>query len=84
MIYVICYTLCSCYIFFSVVVQKYVTDVFREQVIMGNDVLFKCQIPSFVADHVLVDSWVDSENVTLHQKSQGKNTKKKKVIIQLK
>ena len=82
MIHVIIYTLCSCYVFFSVVVQKYVTDVFREQVIMGNDVLFKCQIPSFVADHVLVDSWVDSENVTLHQKSQGKLLRK--VIIQLK
>ena len=33
----------------------------EEQVMLGNDVLFKCSIPSFVADFVTVDGWVDSE-----------------------
>ena len=43
------------------VVQSYETDVFKENVILGNDALMKCSIPSFVADSVEVMSWVDSE-----------------------
>ena len=30
-------------------------------IILGNDVLLKCNIPSFVSDFVSVTSWVDSE-----------------------
>lgn len=30
-------------------------------VIRGNAAVFKCHIPSFVADHVLVVSWHDTE-----------------------
>ena len=33
----------------------------EEQVILGNDVFLKCNIPSFEADFVSVSSWVDSE-----------------------
>ena len=36
----------------------------EEQVILGNDVLLKCNIPSFEADFVSVASWVDSEGQT--------------------
>ena len=36
----------------------------EEQVILGNDVLLKCNIPSFGADFVSVASWVDSEGLT--------------------
>ena len=36
----------------------------EEQVILGNDVLLKCNIPSFVADFVSVANWVDSEGLT--------------------
>ena len=36
----------------------------EEQVILGNDVLLKCNIPSFEADFVSVASWVDSEGLT--------------------
>ena len=64
------------FILFLVVIQSYVTDVFREQVIMGNDVLLKCHIPSFVADFVTVESWVDSEEFIYHHTSalsQGKH-----------
>ena len=35
----------------------------QEYVIIGNDVLLKCNIPSFVADFVHVTGWVDSEGV---------------------
>ena len=46
---------------FSVSSQRYEIDILRESVIVGNDAIFKCSIPSFVSDFVSVDSWVDSE-----------------------
>ena len=33
------------------------TDVALEYVIIGNDVNFKCKIPSFVVDFVSIKSW---------------------------
>ena len=33
----------------------------EESVILGNDVIFKCNIQSYVADFVQVISWIDSE-----------------------
>jgi len=45
----------------SVVSQMYEVDVFKENVILGNDALMKCSIPSFVAESVQVVSWHDSE-----------------------
>ena len=30
---------------------------------LGNEILLKCDIPSFVADFVIVDGWVDSEGL---------------------
>ena len=44
------------------VIQPYETDVGKEYVILGNDALMKCQIPSFVADSVYVFSWTSSED----------------------
>ena len=49
----------------SVAIQAYIVDVSREQVILGNDVLLKCDIPSFQADFVSVESWVDSEGIAI-------------------
>ena len=48
--------------FSTVVIQPYETDVGKEYVILGNDALMKCQIPSFVADSVSVFSWTSSED----------------------
>jgi hypothetical protein len=31
-------------------------------VIKGNPAIFKCQIPSFVSDHVEIVEWVDTDN----------------------
>ena len=42
------------------VLLMYDVDVFKENVVMGNDALMKCQIPSLVSDLCSVDSWVDS------------------------
>ena len=48
-------------ILISAVVQSYDTNVAMEDVLLGNDVLFKCNIPSFISDFVSVIGWVDSE-----------------------
>lgn len=45
---------------FQVVIQEYDTDFHKAYVINGNDALLKCEIPSFVADFVTVESWIDS------------------------
>ena len=41
--------------------QDYQIYVEMEHVIRGNDALFKCKIPSYVADLAVVVGWVDSE-----------------------
>jgi hypothetical protein len=46
--------------------QRYETDILRENVILGNEALFKCSIPSFIVDFVSVVSWEDSEANTWH------------------
>ena len=45
----------------SVVSQAYQTDAHSVYVIVGNAALIKCEIPSFVADFVSVESWTDNE-----------------------
>lgn len=40
-------------------------------VILGNDALIKCDIPSFVADFVSVTSWIDNEGNDLRHHGQG-------------
>lgn len=46
---------------FLVVIQEYEAEADNEYVIRGNSAIMKCEIPSFVADFVFVDSWEDSE-----------------------
>ncbi len=41
--------------------QNYDAEVGKEHVILGNDVLIACEIPSFVGDLVQVVAWVDSQ-----------------------
>ena len=45
----------------SVVLHSFEVDVFKENVVLGNDALMKCQVPSLVADLVSVHSWLDSK-----------------------
>ena len=47
--------------------QEYQSEIISEHVILGNDVLFKCSIPSFVADFVQVDAWIDSDAESHYQ-----------------
>ena len=52
--------------FFSAVIQDYDSDVGLEYVLVGNDALLKCKIPSFVDDFVGIVSWiVDDEDTAL-------------------
>lgn len=44
-----------------VVSQYYVTEAENEYVIRGNAAVMKCKIPSFVADFVLIDSWITDD-----------------------
>ena len=46
---------------FLVATQSYNTGSHEEYVIMGNDVLVKCTIPSFLADFLTITGWIDSE-----------------------
>ena len=49
----------------SVTRQVYDSHTFHETVILGNDAIFKCSIPSFVSDFVSTVAWVDSEGELL-------------------
>lgn len=55
-----------------VVNQFYDAEIIKEYVIRGNAAVLKCSIPSFVADFVYVESWVDEEGtVYKHSDSYG-------------
>ena len=59
-------------LYISVVTQEYVTDTHNVYVIKGNSALVKCEIPSFVADFVAVESWSDSmDNQYFSQQNHG-------------
>lgn len=40
--------------------QYFEVQVYDQFAIRGNAAIFKCQVPSFVADHVDVVGWIDS------------------------
>ncbi len=47
----------------AVVNQKYEAEILTEYVINGNAGILKCNIPSFVADFVQVESWIRDDGV---------------------
>lgn len=50
---------------FSVVNQFYEAEILTEYVIRGNAAVLKCSIPSFVADFVKVEAWIDEEGAVI-------------------
>ena len=56
---------------FPVVLQEYESEVGNEYVIRGNSALIKCGIPSYVADMVYVDAWLDNAGQSYLHGSQG-------------
>ena len=78
---------CACYsreLNFSVAIQPYLVDVGLEQVILGNDVLLKCDIPSFEADFVSVLNWADSDGLLISPNENYGNSMKKNLCAKLK
>ena len=54
--------------------QNFNTNVPRETyAIVGNDAIFKCEIPSFVADLVKVVAWADESGKEYLEMSRGMN-----------
>ena len=52
--------------------QHYKTGGSEEYMIVANDAILQCNVPSFVADFVTVNGWVDSEgNDFLRQDGLG-------------
>ncbi|XKL66866.1 hypothetical protein PGB90_010286 [Kerria lacca] len=49
----------------AVVSQNYAVNVMDEYVLNGNPGILKCHIPSFVADYVYVEAWIQNENIEL-------------------
>lgn len=58
---------------FTVVSQNYVTEAENEYVIRGNSAVMKCKIPSFVADFVMLESWVSNEAEIFTVDNSGKD-----------
>lgn len=56
---------------FPVVNQYFEAQVYDVFVIRGNSAIFKCQIPSFVTDHVEIVSWQDTEGGVYNATSSG-------------
>lgn len=42
-----------------------------EHVLRGNTGILKCHIPSFVADFVMVEAWIDDELNEIYAETQG-------------
>lgn len=57
------------------VTQNYITEAENEYVIRGNSAIVKCKIPSFVADFVSVDSWIDENDTTYSLFNTNNNCK---------
>ena len=51
--------------------QRYEINILPESIMVGNDAIFKCSIPSFVTDFVFVESWIDSEANDLGKNLSG-------------
>lgn len=51
--------------------QFYEAEILTEYVIRGNTAVLKCSIPSFVADFVRVESWIDEEGQELFASSNS-------------
>lgn len=48
----------------AVVSQFFITEAENEYVIKGNSAIMKCKIPSFVADFVTVEAWINVDDGT--------------------
>lgn len=60
------------YLLFQVVNQFYDPEILGKEYIMrGNAAILKCTIPSFVADFVTVEAWIDEDGKEYKPSSEG-------------
>ena len=59
------------HIFLLVAAQPYHVTVPDDSVIVGNDVVIRCNIPSFVSDFLSVTAWVTSEGSEFQSRTQS-------------
>ncbi|XP_050305224.1 cell adhesion molecule Dscam2 isoform X44 [Anthonomus grandis grandis] len=64
----------------AVVSQFYVTEAENEYVIRGNAALMKCKIPSFIADFVVIDSWI-SDDSQIHKYNDNADYDSKYLVL---
>lgn len=59
--------------FITAVSQYFEVQVYDVFAIRGNAAIFKCQVPSFVGDYVVVAEWISSnaESFTFDKQSYG-------------
>lgn len=55
-----------CNLIVSVVKENYDIQVHDEFVTVGNTAVFKCKIPNYVAEYVMVTSWVQDETINIY------------------
>lgn len=60
---------------FPVVNQFYKAEILTEYVIRGNTAVLKCSIPSFVADYVFVEAWLDDSGKIMTVSNDYGNSK---------
>jgi hypothetical protein len=46
--------------------QNYVTEPINEHVILGNDAIMRCSVPSFMSDFISVAGWADNSGNEYH------------------
>ncbi|KAK1126119.1 hypothetical protein K0M31_004760 [Melipona bicolor] len=68
----------------AVVGQRYAVNVMDEHVLRGNAAIIKCHIPSFVAEFVEVDSWIEDEKTEIYPSTDYGRIRKKADIDYLK
>ncbi|XP_055624206.1 cell adhesion molecule Dscam2 isoform X48 [Toxorhynchites rutilus septentrionalis] len=65
----------------AVIAQYYDVDVNKEYVIRGNSVLLKCQIPSYVADFIRIESWHTDQNESFYINSTENDEDGKYMVL---
>uniref|UniRef100_A0AAG5D0N3 Down syndrome cell adhesion molecule-like protein Dscam2 n=1 Tax=Anopheles atroparvus TaxID=41427 RepID=A0AAG5D0N3_ANOAO len=65
----------------AVVNQYYQTGSEDEYIIRGNSAILKCKIPSFIADFVFVETWLDSDGNEYHYHTDDDSNDGKYMVL---
>uniref|UniRef100_A0A182JD59 Ig-like domain-containing protein n=1 Tax=Anopheles atroparvus TaxID=41427 RepID=A0A182JD59_ANOAO len=65
----------------TVVNQYYQTGSEDEYIIRGNSAILKCKIPSFIADFVFVETWLDSDGNEYHYQTDDDSNDGKYMVL---